>query len=529
MVSLSTYQSWQPLHDHWQTVRSVAMQDLLATDVQRADRYRLSAAGLTLHYAKHRIVDKTIVLLCQWANEVSLSEKACNLFAGHYLNVADKVPVSHTALRSFDAVDVPAASGALTSQVKTTVEKMAYLAARIHEGDFSGVSGETITDVVNLGVGGSDLGPRLVVNALRERVPDAPPLRVHFASNMDAEDLSGVLRPLDPMRTLFIITSKSFSTDETLQNMHLAKRWFCRGITGAVHADEAWQAHCIAVTAHADKARALGFSTEHILKIPQGVSGRYSLWSAVGFPIVLALGMPAFRALLSGAASMDRHFITAPFDSNMPVILGLLGIWYINFWQANTQAILPYCHALRDLVPYVQQLDMESNGKRVDCAGNALDYATGPIIWGGVGSNSQHAFHQHLLQSASFVPVDFLAVRQTTSQCPQARQQHDMLLASCFTQSYALFHGFQSPEAQPLSAHKRVLGNMPSSTILMDTLTPASLGALLALYEHKVFVQSVIWNINAFDQWGIELSKTLTHQAEPGGNFPPLRHERIAS
>lgn len=482
---LTQLKAWDALKKHRIDMQNVHMRGLFEADPQRFERFSLEAAGLYLDYSKHRITAETHQLLVHLAEAAGLGPQIGELFGGGLVNFTQNLPASHTSLRDPHA----------PAEVQAALQQMETLAHRIHAGQLRGFSGKVITDVVNIGIGGSDLGPRMVVDALQGTLAKPFKLRCHFVSNMDPVDMMQVLGGLDPERTLFIVTSKSFLTHETQQNMQLARQWL-----GA----ESQQ--FIAVTAHPKRAKAQGIPDDQILLIPETVGGRFSLWSAAGFSIVLVFGMPVFRALLSGAHDMDRHFQSAPFKENMPIILALIGIWYINFWGARSHAILPYSQSLRYLYAYLQQLDMESNGKQVNRAGEQVDYDTGPIIWGGVGSNSQHAFHQQLLQGAGLVPIDFIAVINNPYQNPQAREQQHRLLANCFSQSHALLYGRQD---NALSAHKRVPGNAPSSTILMPYLTPTHLGALLALYEHKIFVQSAIWNINAFDQWGVELGKQL--------------------
>jgi glucose-6-phosphate isomerase len=503
MSQLTQSKPWRKLVAHQAVMQTTAMVSGASGFAQEADRgddFSLEAAGLYLNYAKHRMVKETRDLLIELAESVDLKGQIAGLFQGGLVNFTQGLPACHTVLRD------PGASSA----VQRSLLQMSTLAEAIHTGAWRGATGEVLTDVVNIGIGGSDLGPRIVVNALQGACAKTRKLRCHFVSNMDPSDIRQTLADLRPESTLFVVTSKSFLTHETQQNSRLAQTW----LEEKLGRQDITQ-HLVAVTAYPERAMAQGIPEAHVLSMPMTVGGRFSLWSAAGVSVVLSLGMPAFYALLSGAYAMDLHCQQAPFEQNMPVLLALIGIWYINFWGARSHAILPYSQSLRHLSSYLQQLEMESNGKQVNRAGQMIDYDTAPVIWGGVGSNSQHAFHQQLLQGSGLVPIDFIAPINGYYQDKQARKQQRLLLTNCFSQSHVLFHGSpadRSTTHHAYAAHQHVPGNAPSSTILMPQLTPKTLGALLALYEHKAFIQSAIWDINAFDQWGVELGKQQAEQ-----------------
>lgn len=506
--------AWQSLTAEAKRFSALHLRHLLANDPARAQRYQLEACGIFLDYAKHRIDDAVLKALFQLADNCNLGAQREAMFTGQPINNTEGRAVLHTALRAQG--DAPLiVDGADVMPAIREVRSRAYaFAERVRSGDWLGYTGQTITDVVNIGIGGSDLGPLMVCEALKA---DADGPRMHFVSNVDAAHLQQTLAKLDAARTLFVIASKTFTTIETLSNAHSARAWFV-----AQAGEAAVAKHFVAVSTNAERVAAFGINPANMFGFWDWVGGRYSLWSAIGLPIVLSIGPARFDELLRGAAAMDEHFRQAPLEQNMPVIMALLGLWYSNFMCASSQLIAPYNQALHRLPAFLQQLDMESNGKSVRRDGSAVDYRTGPVIWGEPGINGQHAYFQLVHQGSALIPVDFiLALRQPNLDAGHQRT----LMASCFAQSAALAQGKSAAEVrneleargmqgEALAAaipHRVFSGNRPSSTLLLDELTPHSLGALLALYEHKVFVQGAIWGLNSFDQWGVELGKQLAN------------------
>ncbi|MDO8953925.1 MAG: glucose-6-phosphate isomerase [Gammaproteobacteria bacterium] len=497
--------AWQKLQDHYQTICSEHMRDWFIADPKRADRYTLQACGLELDYSKNRISDETLKLLIQLAETSGLRHKIDAMFAGEKINLTEDRAVLHVALRN--QIDVLPAVAAQLSKMRKLVEA-------VHSGKWLGFSGKKITDVVNIGIGGSDLGPKMVTHALKPY--HTGHVNCHFVSNVDGTDITETLQKLNPETTLFIIASKTFSTQETLMNAQTAKAWVLEKAPN----ESAIAQHFIAISSKVDKVIAFGINAENCFEMWDWVGGRYSLWSSIGMPIALSIGMNGFVDLLKGAHAMDQHFKTAEFSQNMPIIMALLGIWYNNFFNAHSYAVLPYDDYLHFLPSYLQQADMESNGKSVTLDGKPVTYATGPVIWGGVGTNGQHAFHQLLHQGTPLVPVDFIIPVQTHN---PTGEHHAALYANCLAQSQALMQGktwdeayaelirqgLSEENAKRLATHKVIPGNKPNNMLLTEKFTPETIGALIALYEHKIFVQSVIWNINAFDQWGVELGKQL--------------------
>lgn len=500
---------WLDLQTHHQRLQSQTLLQLFDDNPDRATQHTIEAAGLRLDYSKNFIDGALIHSLMQLARQANLPNAITQLLTGGIVNNTEQRPAMHTALRApTPAIEAKA--------IQQAFVKMETLVSDIHSGKWRGYSDETITDVVNIGIGGSDLGPQMATHALKPF--HTGHVRVHFVSNVDPSCLQDLLQHLAPARTLFIVASKSFTTLETLQNAEAARRW----LLAAAPNNQATARHFVAVSSAVKKAADFGIDTNNILPMWDWVGGRYSLWSAIGLPIALAVGMPHFRAMLSGAHAMDEHFQHAHLAHNMPVMLGLLGFWYRHFWQASTHVVLPYDHYLRFFPDYLQQLDMESNGKHVNHAGADLPYATGPVIWGAVGTNGQHSFHQLLHQGTHCIPADFILSLQ--SHHPECSEQHRHLLANGLAQSQALMcgkslaaveaelqqQGFNADAIAQLAPHKVIAGNRPSNIISMEQLTPATLGALIALYEHKVYVQGVLWDINSFDQWGVELGKQLS-------------------
>lgn len=508
---ISKTPSWQALTQHFAEANTLQLNDLFLEDKERFSRFSLSACGILLDYSKNRITPKTMDLLCDLAKEANLTTQIQALMKGEPVNITENRAAAHTACR-----DIEHAS----DDILQNIEQMRRLNNALKNKTWLGFSKQPITDVVNIGIGGSDLGPKMVVHAL---TPYHEGIRCHFVSNIDATDLTETLKPLNPETTLFIVSSKSFNTIETKMNANSAKKWLMQA--GAPPSK--LSSHFIAITARPDKAKDFGIVRENIIKISDDIGGRFSLWSAIGLPIVIAIGMDNFLELLAGAHSMDKHFETAPFHENMPVIMALLGIWYIDFFQSNNHAIIAYDEYLQYFKAHLQQLDMESNGKHIKREGKPVSYMTGPVIWGELGCNGQHAFHQLLHQGTQLVPADFIV--PINSHNPLG-SHHDILVANAFSQTQALMLGktiehayaecieanLSETEAKRLAPHKSLIGNRPSNTLLIDKVTPRYLGALVALYEHKIFAQSVIWGINPFDQWGVELGKSLADTLLPG-------------
>ncbi|MWV11667.1 glucose-6-phosphate isomerase [Pseudomonas sp. R-28-1W-6] len=513
-LDVTTLPAWQALRQHREDMRTFSMREAFASDSKRFERFSMSTSGLFLDYSKNLISPQTRDLLVQLARDAGLQPAIEALFNGEQLNASEGRPALHTALRRpiGDCVKVDGSN--VMPEVHRVLHQMTDIVGRIHSNMWRGYSEKSITDVVNIGIGGSFLGPQLVSEALLPFTQHG--VRCHYLANIDGSEFHELTAKLNAETTLFIVSSKSFGTLETLKNAQAARSWYlARGGT-----EEKLYRHFIAVTSNREAAVAFGIREKNIFPMWDWVGGRYSLWSAIGLPIALAVGMSNFKELLSGAYSMDTHFRTAPFEKNMPVLLALLGVWYGNFWGAQSHAILPYDHYLRNITKHLQQLDMESNGKSVRQDGSPVSTDTGPVIWGGVGCNGQHAYHQLLHQGTQLIPADFIV--PVVSYNPVA-DHHQWLYANCLSQSQALMlgkcrneaeaelraQGLAESEVQRLAPHKVIPGNRPSNTLVLERVSPRRLGALVAMYEHKVFVQSVIWGINAFDQWGVELGKDL--------------------
>ncbi|MGV6806512.1 MAG: glucose-6-phosphate isomerase [bacterium] len=506
----------ETLIQHFENIKDIRLVDLFAEDPRRADMLTVSGGGLTLDISKNLLLPETVDLLCDWAAERNLYDGITQLFDGENLNVTEQRPAVHPLIRNF-AIDHP-----ISRHAEAAFRKMADYAGKFREGKILGATGMALTDVVNIGIGGSDLGPRLVVDALKSvHQPQHP--NVHFVSNVDPHDFYKTVQFLNPETTLFIVASKSFGTQETFANFELAQQW----LAGAGIGD--WTDHALAVTANPEKAVAAGFSGERIFAFDEGVGGRYSLWSTVGLPIMLALGEAEFAELLDGAAAMDQHFQTAPLEQNLPVLLALVYAWYRNFHGCESHAVLPYADGLAFFPSYLQQLEMESLGKSVSLNNSEVDEDTGGVIWGQAGTNGQHSFYQLLHQGTNWIPTDFVAVMKpmvTDSEKGLSEEGHRMLLANCIAQSRALMTGDSEEavyqrqidagsdenQARLRARHGTLPGNRPSTTIVLDELNAQRLGALIALYEHKVFVLSRLWDINPFDQWGVECGKQIGKQ-----------------
>ena len=512
MTILTQSTTWQALAAHSQQIPH--MRELFADDPARFSNMSLSTCGLFLDYSKNRATPETLNLLLTLAQEAKLDAKIKAMFAGDIINTTEKRAVLHTALRSTADQSIIAEGQDIVPEVQQTLNKMQQFVTSVTSGQWKGYTGKAITDIVSIGIGGSFLGPKIVSQALRPYWITG--LNCHFVANVDGTSISEKLKLLDPETTLFIMSSKSFGTQETLTNTLTAKAWFLA--KGGSQSDVA--KHFVAVTSNVAKATEFGIDAANIFPMWDWVGGRYSLWSAIGLPIALLIGMDNFRSLLKGAHQMDTHFATAPLAENMPVIMGLFSLWYGNFFNAQSHVVLTYDHYLRGLPAYFQQLDMESNGKSVTLNGTHVDYSTGPVIWGGEGTNGQHAYHQLLHQGTALIPADFIMPLQSHN---PIGEHHDQLASNCFGQTQALMQGRTLDEALAelsksnlsdeekllIAKHKVMPGNKPSNTLLMDKLTPETLGALIALYEHRTFVQGAIWDINSFDQWGVELGKTL--------------------
>ncbi|QSP95950.1 glucose-6-phosphate isomerase [Marinobacter salinisoli] len=505
---------WRALEQHRDALLSQPMKQLFENDPTRADRYFIEAAGLALDFSKNRLNGDTLEALMALAHSRGLDAKRAALLGGEAVNNTEHRPALHTALRQPVDTSVLVNGQNVVTEIHATLDRMEHFVSGVTEKSIVGYSGKAFTDIVSIGIGGSYLGPKLVCEALQPFQRNG--IRCHFVANMDGTDICETLRKITPETTLFLVQSKSFRTQETLANSQVARQWF----VARCGDESAIAKHFIAVTANVAAAREFGIDEDHVFPMWDWVGGRYSLWSAIGLPIALTLGMAHFRALLAGAHAMDKHFAEAPLDQNLPVVMALLSVWYNNFWHADTHAVIPYDHYLRSLPDYLQQLDMESNGKGVDKQGQPVKTDTGPVIWGGTGSNGQHAYHQLIHQGTRLIPVDFIIPLKTHN--PVAHHHAD-LFANCLSQSQAMMAGKSLGEARAeladtglsaadidrLAPHKVIPGNKPSNTLIMEQLTPETLGALIALYEHRTFVQGVIWGINSFDQWGVELGKQL--------------------
>ena len=509
MSTLTDSAPWQALIEHQAHLSEQSIRGLFAENPQRFSQFSLEAGDLLLDYSKNLCDAQTLNLLDALATKAQLAKAIDAMFAGERINTTEDRPALHIALRSPDR---DAEYGQLVHQ---TLDQMESFVNRVTSWQWQGYTGSPITDVVNIGIGGSDLGPAMVYSALANYQLDG--IRCHFVSNVDPAHIEQILESLDPATTLFVIASKTFTTMETMLNAQTARRW----LLDACSDEKALAKHFVAVSANVELARDFGIGNNNIFPLWDWVGGRYSLWSAIGLPVALGIGMENFRALLAGAHTMDKHFRTAPFKENMPVLMGLLECWTLNFCGAESRAILPYSQLLHLFPAFLQQLDMESLGKSVTQNGSAVDTASGAIVWGSAGTNGQHSFHQLLHQGTHLVPADFIAI--ATSDSPNL-EQHQQLLANCFAQSQALMdgktldearaeliqQGLSEEKASTLAPHKVIAGNRPSNTLILKALTPQALGSLIACYEHKVYTQSVILGINAFDQWGVELGKVLS-------------------
>jgi glucose-6-phosphate isomerase len=525
IAPLTRRPAWKALADHYQSIGAVQLRQLFADDPRRGERLALEAEGVYLDYSKNRMSGETLRLLVQLAEESNLRQEIDAMFAGEKINVTENRAVLHVALRAPRGKSIVVDGVDVAPQVHAVLDKMSRFADRIRSGEWTGFTGKPIRNIVNIGIGGSDLGPVMAYEALRPF--SSRELTFRFVSNVDAADFAEAAWDLDPAQTLFIVSSKTFTTLETLTNAHTARAW----CVSALGDEKAVARHFVAVSTNASEVAKFGIDTANMFEFWDWVGGRYSMDSAIGLSTMLAVGPRGFHEMLVGLHAMDEHFRTAPLERNLPVLMALLGIWYVNFFGAETVAVLPYSQYLKRFPAYLQQLIMESNGKRVTREGVAVDYDTGPVYFGEPGTNGQHSFYQLIHQGTRLIPCDFLGVCRPLH--PIGRH-HDLLMANLFAQTEALAFGKTPEEVKAdgasdfLVPHRTFEGNRPTNTILLDEWTPAALGKLIALYEHLVFTQGVIWGIDSFDQWGVELGKVLAGRIVPeleSAGAPQLSHD----
>ncbi|WP_432002815.1 glucose-6-phosphate isomerase [Streptomyces sioyaensis] len=520
---------WTALGKHREQLGKVHLRELFERDPGRAERYTLQVGELHLDYSKHLVTDETLRLLGELATAAGVAELRDAMFRGEKINITEQRSVLHTALRAPGSAVIKSDGENVTPAVQSVLTKMGTFADRVRSGDWKGHTGKRIKTVVNIGIGGSDLGPAMAFEALRAYTHRD--MQFRFVSNVDGADLHEAVRDLDPAETLFIIASKTFTTIETITNATSARDWLLSGL-GAEGAAAVAQ-HFVALSTNAEKVTEFGINPDNMFEFWDWVGGRYSFDSAIGLSLMVAIGHERFREMLAGFHLVDEHFCSAPLHENAPMLLGLLGIWYGNFWDAQSHAVLPYSHYLSKFTAYLQQLDMESNGKSVDRDGHRVTWQTGPVVWGTPGTNGQHAYYQLLHQGTKLIPADLLGFAEPVADLqPGLVPQHDLLMANLFAQGQALAFGKTPDEvraegvAEELVPHKTFPGNRPTTTILAKELSPSVLGQLIALYEHKVFVQGAVWNIDSFDQWGVELGKVLAKRVEPaltdGAEVPGL-------
>ena len=524
-LSLTVNLAWKALQAHFQKVRTLHLRQLFADDPQRGERFTAEACGLYLDYSKNRITDETLQLLIQLAEACNLREHIEAMFTGQKINVTEQRAVLHTALRAPKEERIILNGIDIVPEVHAVLDEMADFTHKIHRGEWLGFTGLPIRNVINIGIGGSDLGPVMAYEALRHYSHLNMVFR--FISNIDGTDFVKTTRDLNPEETLFIVCSKTFKTLETLTNAHTAREWVLRKLGD----ERAIAQHFVAVSTNVEGVSKFGIDTKHMFGLWDWDGGRYSMDSAIGLSTMLAIGPENFHAMLSGYRAMDLHFRTSPFDQNLPVLMGLLGIWYNNFFAAQTVAVLPYEQYLKRFPAYLQQLTMESNGKHVTLDGARVDYQTGPVYWGEPGTNGQHSFYQLIHQGTQLIPCDFIGFCQTLN---PLERHHDLLMANLFAQTEALAFGKTEEEVKAegtsdwLAPHRIFEGNRPTNTLLAERLTPETLGCLVALYEHSVFTQGIIWNIDSFDQWGVELGKALAERTIPeleSPEEPSLQHD----
>jgi glucose-6-phosphate isomerase len=520
MSRLTQSNTWQQLLAHQKVIAGQHMREMFAQDANRFNEFSIQYKDILLDFSKNRITQETLGLLLQLARDANIEDWREKMFSGEKINFTEGRAVLHTALRNRSKQPVYVDGKDVMPDVNRVLAQMRDFTARVRNNVWRGYTGKTITDVVNIGIGGSDLGPFMVCNALKPYSRSS--MNAHFVSNIDGAHLSMTLQKLNPETTLFIVASKTFTTQETITNARSAREWFLQAARDEAHIAK----HFVALSTNTAEVVKFGIDPANMFEFWDWVGGRYSLWSAIGLPIALNVGMDCFEELLQGGYEMDEHFRTAPLEQNMPVILALLGVWYNNFFDAQTHAIFPYDQCLNRFAAYFQQGDMESNGKFVDRQGQRVDYSTGPVLWGEPGTNGQHAFYQLIHQGTKLVPADFMIPMET--QYPLG-SHHKVLLSNFFAQPKALMHGKTADEAraelkaagmtgdalETLVPHKVFEGNRPTNSIMFRKLDPRTLGRLIALYEHKIFVQGIIWNINSFDQWGVELGKQLAQKILP--------------
>ncbi|GAA7611774.1 glucose-6-phosphate isomerase [Helicobacter pylori] len=511
---LTQLKTYPKLLKHYEEIKEMHMRDWFSKDKERASRYFVQFESLSLDYSKNRLNDTTLKLLFELANDCSLKEKIEAMFKGEKINTTEKRAVLHTALRSLNDTEILLDNMEVLKSIRSVLKRMRAFSDSVRSGKRLGYTHQVITDIVNIGIGGSDLGALMVCTALKRYAH--PRLKMHFVSNVDGTQILDVLEKLNPASTLFIVASKTFSTQETLTNALTARKWFVERSGDEKHIAK----HFVAVSTNKEAVQQFGIDEHNMFEFWDFVGGRYSLWSAIGLSIMIYLGKKNFNALLKGAYLMDEHFRNAPFESNLPVLMGLIGVWYINFFQSKSHLIAPYDQYLRHFPKFIQQLDMESNGKRISKKGEIIPYDTCPVVWGDMGINAQHAFFQLLHQGTHLIPIDFIA---SLDKKPNAKGHHEILFSNVLAQAQAfmkgksyeealgelLSKGLDKDEAKDLAHHRVFFGNRPSNILLLEKISPSNIGALVALYEHKVFVQGVIWDINSFDQWGVELGKEL--------------------
>ncbi len=524
-VALREMKEWKALEGHYRKIKDARLRELFAQDPKRAEKFTVEAAGVYFDYSKHRVTATTVNLLCDLAEASGLREKIEDMFTGEKINLTEDRAVLHTALRAPKNATIVVDGENVVPHVHAVLEKMEKFAEKVRAGEWKGHTGKTIKNIVNIGIGGSDLGPVMAYEALKDYSDRK--LTFRFVSNIDGTDFAEAVHGLNPEETLFIVASKTFTTLETMTNAGTARDWALKALK-----DEAAIAkHFVAVSTNAAKVSGFGIDTENMFGFWDWVGGRYSMFSAIGLSTMIAVGPKHFREMLAGAREMDEHYRTAPFEENLPALMGLLGLWYADFFGAQSIAVLPYEQYLKRFPAYLQQLTMESNGKRVTLDGRAVDYQTGQVYWGEPGTNGQHSFYQLIHQGTRLIPCDFIAFAKPRH---KLGRHHDLLLANVLAQAEALAFGKTAEELKAegvkdwLIPHKTFEGNRPSTTMLLDELTPAALGRLVALYEHAVFTQGAIWRIDPFDQWGVELGKVLAGRIAPeleAAEEPALTHD----
>ena len=529
------YPAWQALQNNFEQTKNQQMRDMFTQDPERAERYWLNVGGINVDFSKNRINDEILANLVELAKQACLPERMKQMFNGEKINKTENRAVLHIALRNRTNSPIEVDGEDVMPQINSVLRRMGDFSHSVRSGEWVGYTNQVITDVVNIGIGGSDLGPLMMCTALKDF--GHPRLNMHFVSNVDGAQLRDTLAKVHPETTLFIIASKTFTTQETITNANTAREWFLRE-----GSEKDIAKHFVAVSTNKKAVAEFGIDTNNMFEFWDWVGGRYSLWSAIGLPIMLYLGEENFVEMLNGAHLMDQHFINTPLEKNLPVLLGLIGVWYINFYGGGSHVIAPYDQHLHRLPKFIQQLDMESNGKQVQMDGTPVPTETGPIIWGETGINGQHAFFQLLHQGTHITPIDLIASLEKRSNLPG---HHEILLSNVFAQAEAFMRGKTPEEAraelqaqglpedkiEALVPHKTFSGNRPTNLILMDKVSPRNMGSLIAMYEHKVFTQGVIWGINSFDQWGVELGKQLakTILAELTGAIDPQKHDSSTS